>query len=598
MKKLLSLKEKRELLQRMAKAVRRGVALDAFCEKENIERGVLFEHLVEMRAIGTKEINPFLPDVELKKLTWAEKFQAVEKISEYAAKKGITKALVCQLAGIHRSLFMSWQKALQIHEIKAKGKYPPRIDSRKLTARQKRRIFAAVYKIHQKEKRRLANKVITNVNCGISLKQAIKKAGIGISTYYNWKKKFAALTLTRMPRITPDEARRRTLLVDAVTAEINSGKTSKQATREAGMSLIRYNNWKKRFSTLKLLPLGKRLPPIPAEKARYRTRLVDSICNDVNNGMTLKDAIKKAGIYPSIFQLWRKKHGTVKRNVINDEDRRRVVDTINEAVNRGTLLKDAVKKAGIGETSFYSWEKKFGTVKRLIALNDEDRRRVVDTIGEAVNAGKTVRESCRNAGIFPKTFRDWEKRFGTVKRVTVNKDDYRRHVANAIVTDINRGMRVKQAAKMRGISPQVFWLWEKSHATVKRDKSRFNPKSPEDVQEKTRLVDSITKAINRGVPAEQARKEAGVARTNYRNWLKYGTIKLLPRWKRPPAPDKIRRKKRIVNAILNDVKHGMKVRDAAKKAGITNGYFYELKKSLETNHVAKKTVDLNPNKRS
>ena len=86
-KKLLSLKQKRELLQRMAAAVREGAALDAFCADENIGRETLFEHLAEMRALGTQGINPFLPDVAIRKITQAEKIRALEAMEFYTKKQ-------------------------------------------------------------------------------------------------------------------------------------------------------------------------------------------------------------------------------------------------------------------------------------------------------------------------------------------------------------------------------------------------------------------------------------------------------------------------------------------------------------------------------
>ena len=103
--KLLSLGEKRRLLQRMARAVREGVALDAFCATENIGMETLFEYLTEMRALETKGINPFLPDVSHKKLTKMDKILALEAMTAYKKKTGVGRVTLCRLAGISSKQF-------------------------------------------------------------------------------------------------------------------------------------------------------------------------------------------------------------------------------------------------------------------------------------------------------------------------------------------------------------------------------------------------------------------------------------------------------------------------------------------------------------
>ncbi|MCL1887659.1 MAG: hypothetical protein FWF96_02155 [Kiritimatiellaeota bacterium] len=104
--RLLSHKEKRELIQRMALAVRGGAAFDAFCASENIGGAALLGHLREMRTFGTKGVTPSLPDAEAgRQPTAAERRAAAEAIDAYAAATGTPRATACQLAGAMGSFF-------------------------------------------------------------------------------------------------------------------------------------------------------------------------------------------------------------------------------------------------------------------------------------------------------------------------------------------------------------------------------------------------------------------------------------------------------------------------------------------------------------
>ena len=144
---LLSLKQKRELLQRMAQAVREGVALDVFCEQENIPRETLFEHLTEMRALGTKGINPFLPDVDLLLVSKPEKFRALDAMKSYADQTQADSGTICILAGITTGRWKSWERLRWFDNEKAAGRLPPLLEAdNEVQAPQKRRIVAAVYK--------------------------------------------------------------------------------------------------------------------------------------------------------------------------------------------------------------------------------------------------------------------------------------------------------------------------------------------------------------------------------------------------------------------------------------------------------------------
>ena len=602
--KLLSIKEKRELLQRMARAVKKGAALDAFCENEGINRETLFIHLHEMRALGTKGINSFLPDKEAKKLTLDDKKSAVERILKYAKTSKLTQELVCSLAGITISILTKWKNLLKIHEAECAGKFPPLLDVKKISASQKRRILKAIEKMRRagatvdfaarmqgisekqyykwgppslsptnEEKRDKVNAVIQAVNNGMTLKEALKRAKMAGPTFKEWEKNYATVKNIKGKRY--KGAAEKTRIVDEIIQAVNNGKRQKDILKRIGMTRETLKRWEKCYATLKRTKIKQYFNA--AEKAR----IVEDIIQAVNNGMTLTGALKQAGIGEASFYKWEKHYAKTSRakRFRDVAEKSRIVDEIVQAVDKGVKRKEAIKRTGISNAAFFRWEKRYATLKRAnIArkYSAADKARIVDEIIHAVNNGMTSKEAARRAGIPESTFLIWEKNYAMAKRANIARKYSaveKSYIVAEVIQAVNSGISLKEAARRAGITENTFTRWEQLYAKAKR----ANVRRKLNATEKTRIVDEVVRAVNNGMTLKEAIKQAGADTTNFWIWEKrYATVKRFKR--QTDAADKAR----IVDEINQSVNNGMMLKDALERAGIPSTTFFKWEKRYAT----------------
>jgi len=429
--KLLDHQEKRELLQRMDFAVRCGTALDAFCETEGIETETLLAHLAELQKLGTGGINPFLPDIERNRHRLPDKIRAIEKMLAYNIKTGTPLRHICALADISIATFNNWKILMPPGELERLEK----ISAAQRTPGNKNKAPASHPTTLRDEalKRAQVDGVITDVNNGMPLTDALKKAEVNMHNFFRWEKRFATVKRTPSkftPTVPGEEAQRRARVVDGIITEINNGTPLAAALKQAGIDYAVFHSWEKRHATVKRAQ--RRAPwQNTTTDPRQKSRVADEIITAVNNGERLCDAVKAAGLTIPTFRSWEKRHATVKRTpswpfgrprATDTSHKTRMVDEIIAAVNNGASVANAVKASAISEGTFYRWEK-YATLKRETdtLLDEAEKRRVTDGIIADVNNGAPLLETVKKWGVLKQTFYTWEKTHATLKRAVTGK---------------------------------------------------------------------------------------------------------------------------------------------------------------------------------
>ena len=361
--KLLSLKQKRELLQRMTCAIQKGRAMDAFYEQEGVDKNTLSVLLREMRAIGTKGISPFFPDqTEVKRLPPIEKIRIIKKMKAYLTKTKIMLKWLCEIAGITQDWYFDWVKALQLYQ-----EDPATWRQAYLT---KNRTRLCITPAETKRRTRLVNSIIRKVNRGASLKEAIRNK-IGWQLFYSWEKRYATIQRVPPPGYqTPfEERQRRKRLVNSVIRDLNKGMTYKEAFAKVGINGKTFYAWAKAHGTVKRLwgKKGKVVMMIPPQEVKRRRRLVGIVVREVNQGTRLEVALKKAGITLNQYAPWKMKYGspvktlypyTSKKTPEESAEIKRQLVQVMKAMRRGATLTDATREAGIPFQHYYYWKKK------------------------------------------------------------------------------------------------------------------------------------------------------------------------------------------------------------------------------------------------
>ena len=430
--KFVSHEEKRELLRRMDFAVRCGIALGTFCETEGIGTDTLFATLAELQKLGTSGINPFLPDIKRNRHREPDKKRAVEKMIAYGKKTGTPLRQICALANIGIATFNNWKNLLPPGELEQ----PPTIP----TAQKKPDTIKRLPKPHpgvpreDSLKRAQVDGVIADVNNGMPLTDALRKAGVILQTFYRWERRFATLkraTSKFTPIVADGEAQHRARVVDEIITEVNNGTPLAVALKKAGIDYAIFHNWEKRHASVKREP--SRAPKQShTSEPRQKTRKVDEVITAVNNGERLCDAVKAAGITFTTFRSWERRYATVKRNLLTHawqtratetSQKTRIVDEIIRAVNNGASVAKAVKASKISEITFYRWEKQYATLKRETdaGLGEIEKRRVTDGIIAEVNNGAPFLKTVQKWGILKQTFYRWENTLATLKRAATGK---------------------------------------------------------------------------------------------------------------------------------------------------------------------------------
>jgi len=228
--------------------------------------------------------------------------------------------------------------------------------------------------------------ILTEINSGTPVAAALKQAGIDYAAFHNWEKRHATVKRAqpRAPRqkYTADP-RQKARVVDGVITAVNNGEKLCDAVKNAGLTLPAFRAWERRHATVKRNPS----PAIWRTRAidpRHKTRVADEIIAAVNSGVSVGKAAKASGISEGTFYRWEKQYATSKRekNHLSDTagalermEKRRVTDGIIADVNNGAPLLETVKKWGILKQTFYHWEKTYATLKRAVTGKGNRRGR-------------------------------------------------------------------------------------------------------------------------------------------------------------------------------------------------------------------------------
>jgi len=377
-------------------------------------------------------------------------------------------------------------------------------------------------------------------------------------------------------------------MVAEITQRVMSDMTLMEALKWAGISPGTFYKWERRYSTDERIRRRK--------AARRRRSAVEAAVEEA--------ASRRKGAAPKKFRYWQERLQTaefdVARLLCKDAAKRCVVADVIRAVNGGMTLDKAIRKAGISDTAFRAWERRFAEPGRARLRKDApssktflaEKKRLVAGIVEAVNGGMMLKEAIRQAGITPVTFYKWERRFPSTRRTQRRRGtaDMERTMTEILAVMKSDNIPLTEAARRAGTTPRTFRQWERlfgaaiDSALCRKgtEKERRRAKKDRLATGKEPLIAGIIKAVNDGMRLKEAVRRAGTTIRVFRKWERH--LLMLGRITRRRMTERAtpEGKARVIAEIDRAVKGGMMLKDARERARLSKCAYYTWKKRLAT----------------